>query len=78
MRRERSSQVDVSNSPCVKCGATSREHSELRASGGFWSSFFDVNNRRFHAVSCTRCGHTEFYKASIAGSVKLLDFLGGG
>jgi predicted nucleic-acid-binding Zn-ribbon protein len=51
---------------------------EIRASGGFWSSFFDVSTRRFTYVSCGRCSHTELYNQSIGTGSKILDFLGSG
>jgi predicted nucleic-acid-binding Zn-ribbon protein len=63
---------------CPKCESTGKEVGEFRAHGGFWSSFFDVSTRRFNFVSCKRCGYTEFYKANVAASSKLFDFLGSG
>lgn len=63
---------------CQKCEGTAKDLGELRAYGGFWSSFFDVSTRRFTSVSCKRCGFTEFYRADIASLSKVLDFLGGG
>jgi predicted nucleic-acid-binding Zn-ribbon protein len=63
---------------CAKCGATHKVTGEIRASGGFWSSFFDVSTRRFTYVSCGRCGHTELYNQSIGTGSKILDFLGSG
>ena len=47
---------------CSECGNTSYETGQIRVSGGFWSSFFDVGNRRYNAVSCNACGYTKFYK----------------
>ena len=49
---------------------------QIRVSGGFWSSFFDVGNKRYNAVSCTECGYTEFYKKTVSGIQKVFDFLG--
>ncbi len=63
---------------CPKCECTGKEIGEIRASGGFWSSFFDVSTRRFKHVTCKRCGYTEFYKADISTTSKFFDFLGGG
>ena len=62
---------------CPKCECTGKETGQIRASGGFWSSFFDVSTRRFDHVTCKRCGYTEFYKANISGAAKIFDFLGG-
>ena len=44
--------------------------------GGFWSSFFDVGNRRFSSVSCLNCGYTEFYKRTVSGVQQFFDYLG--
>ena len=63
---------------CPKCNCPTRDTGEIRASGGFWSSFFDVSTNRFAYVSCTRCKYTEFYKTNLSGLSKVIDFLGGG
>ena len=60
---------------CPKCGSRSYETGQIRVSGGFWSSFFDVGNQRYNAVSCTVCGYTEFYKRTVSGIQKVFDFL---
>ena len=31
---------------CSECGCTTYETGQIRVSGGFWSSFFDVGNKR--------------------------------
>ena len=61
---------------CPKCGSKTYEMGQIRVSGGFWSSFFDVGNKRYNAVSCMRCGYTEFYKRTVSGVQKVFDFLG--
>ena len=62
---------------CLKCGSHAYEMGQIRVSGDFWSSFFDVGNRRYNAVSCIECGYTEFYKKTVSGIQKVFDFLGG-
>lgn len=62
---------------CPKCGSRDKEKGEFRAAGGFGSSFFNVSTKRFRYLSCKGCGYTEFFNASISGSQKFLDFLGG-
>ncbi|HGY9597196.1 TPA: zinc ribbon domain-containing protein [Vibrio campbellii] len=62
---------------CDKCGSESYEVGELRASGGFWSTLFNYNKHRFYFLSCSSCGHTEFYKRGLGTGQKILDFLGG-
>ena len=49
---------------CPKCGNTSYETDELRATGGFLSKMFDVQSKRFTTVTCTQCKYTELFKAS--------------
>ncbi|WP_186470724.1 zinc ribbon domain-containing protein [Synechococcus sp. A18-25c] len=61
---------------CSECGCTSYETGQIRVSGGFWSSFFDIGNRRYNAVTCTNCGYTKFYRRSVSGVQKVFDFLG--
>ena len=49
---------------CPKCRNTQYETDELRATGGFLIKVFDVQNKKFTTVTCTRCKYTEIYKAS--------------
>ncbi len=59
------------NYTCPKCHGMECETGEIRATGGFWSKIFDVQNRRFSTVTCTRCHYTEMYKAdtSMLGNI---------
>lgn len=56
---------------CAKCGNTQYEVDEFRATGGFFSKVFDVQNKRFTTVTCTRCKYTEIYRieSSMLGNV---------
>jgi hypothetical protein len=47
---------------CPKCGHTEAEVDDIATTGNGLSRLFDVQNRRFRAVSCARCGYTEFYR----------------
>jgi predicted nucleic-acid-binding Zn-ribbon protein len=47
---------------CPKCGHTDAEVDDIATTGAGLSRLFDIQNRRYRAVSCTRCGYTEFYK----------------
>jgi predicted nucleic-acid-binding Zn-ribbon protein len=61
---------------CVKCNSWEYEVDNIRTTGSGFSRFFDIQNRKFTAISCKRCGYTELYKAgrgSTAGSI--LDFI---
>tara|TARA_A100001388_G_C28637412_1_gene435349 strand:+ start:414 stop:629 length:216 start_codon:yes stop_codon:yes gene_type:complete len=64
------------NWQCLKCGSKDFEIGEVRTAGGFWSSFFDLGNRRFEYCSCKQCTYSEFYKGKVKGVQKVLDFLG--
>ncbi|RIJ42817.1 zinc ribbon domain-containing protein [Pontibacter oryzae] len=52
------------NYTCPKCGGTHAEVDEFRATGGFLTKLFDIQNKRFTTVTCTNCTYTEIYKAS--------------
>ena len=52
------------NYTCPKCGNTTCETDEFRATGGFLSKMFDVQSKRFTTVTCTHCKYTELFKAS--------------
>jgi hypothetical protein len=47
---------------CPKCGHTEAEVDDVATTGTGLSRLVDVQNRQFKAVSCTRCGYTEFYR----------------
>ena len=46
----------------------------LKATGGNFSKIFDVQNKKFITVSCTRCGYTELYKQETDAGWNILDF----
>ncbi len=56
---------------CPKCQNRDYEVDEIRTTGGVLSKIFDVQNKKFTAVSCTNCKYTEFYKAesSMLGNI---------
>ena len=62
---------------CSKCGGAEYETDEFRATGGFWSKVFDIQNKRFTTVSCTQCHFTEVYKVSERNINNVLDFIFG-
>jgi predicted nucleic-acid-binding Zn-ribbon protein len=59
---------------CPKCGNTSFETDEIRTTGGAFSKIFDVQNKKFTTVSCTRCKYTELYKGTTSKLGNILDF----
>ena len=60
---------------CCKCGSGRYDTGEIRTAGGFWSKIFDVQNRRFTAVSCSECGYTELYKGDSSMLGNIFDFV---
>lgn len=63
---------------CQKCGNRKAVVDEIRTTGAGFTRYFNIQNRRFHAVSCSKCGYTELYtlgKGSGAGNI--LDFITG-
>lgn len=69
----------MENNPfrCPKCSSTEYTQDEIRTSGGL-SRFFDVQNKKFIAVSCQKCGFTEFYKKMSSTLGNVVDFFFGG
>ena len=61
------------NYKCIKCGSLEYELSEMRATGGRWSKIFDVQNKKFTSVTCSRCTYTEFYKAKTSAISNIFD-----
>ena len=42
------------------------------------SKLFDVQNRRFTTITCTKCKYTEMYKGTTSDLENIFDFLIGG
>ena len=59
---------------CPKCGNTDFETSVMRATGGRFAKIFDIQNRKFTTVTCTRCRYTEFYMGDTSKLGNVLDF----
>ena len=60
---------------CSKCGNTEYDSGEIRATGGFWTKIFNIQNRKFITLSCKKCGYTELYsKAGAKTAENILDF----
>lgn len=60
---------------CEKCGNTQYEKDQFQATGGNFSKIFDVQNKKFVTISCTRCGYTELYKTTGSDGWDIIDFL---
>ena len=62
--------------PCAKCQITQYETEEIRTTGKY-SRFFDIQNKKFTAVSCTQCGYTEIFRGDSSMLGNFLDILSG-
>ena len=60
---------------CPKCSNETYETDEIRTTGGAFSKIFDVQNKKFSTVSCTRCMYTELYKTDTTTLGNIFDFL---
>ncbi len=49
---------------CPKCDCRDYETDTIATTGSGWSKIFDMQNRKFTAVTCVHCTYTEFYKSS--------------
>ena len=67
-------QMQHSNWSCLRCSSRQFEAGEIRVSGGFWSRIFDVQNKKYSAVTCDKCGYTEFYKRDASTLGNVFDF----
>jgi predicted nucleic-acid-binding Zn-ribbon protein len=61
---------------CPKCGNRKANIDHISAPGTGFTRYFNIQNRRFTAVSCSQCGFTEFYTGVRSkGASNVLDFL---
>lgn len=61
---------------CPKCNGRQAEIDEIRTTGSGFTKYFNIQNRRFTAVSCSACGYTELYKGiRSSGASSVLDFI---
>lgn len=63
---------------CTKCGCHTFVHDQFQATGGNFAKLFDVQNKKFITISCTRCGYTELYRTETEDGMNILDFFMGG
>ena len=78
VRGKRSIAMERKQYVCPKCGCTQYESDQFQATGGNFAKMFDIQNKRFTTISCSRCGYTELYKKAADDAMDILDFLIGG
>lgn len=59
---------------CPKCENRDFETDRFRATGGGFAKIFDVQNKKFTTVTCTRCQYTEIYRSSTTTLGNVFDF----
>lgn len=62
---------------CPKCENTLHETDQFAATGGGFSKIFDVQNKKFSTVTCTKCKYTEIYKAETSALGNIFDLFTG-
>ena len=61
---------------CPKCGNRKADIDQIRTTGSGFTKYFNIQNRKFTSVTCTKCGYTEFYRGrASSGASNVLDFL---
>ena len=64
------------NWKCPKCQNRQFETDRLAATGGGLMKFFNIQNKQFSTVTCTRCTYTELYKVESSTLGNILDIFG--
>lgn len=59
---------------CPKCQCKEYEVDTIATTGSGWSKIFDMQNRKFTAVTCAQCTYTEFYKGNTSKLGNIFDF----
>jgi hypothetical protein len=67
----------IDNYECPKCGNGSYETDQFAATGGGLSKMFDIQNKKFTTVTCTRCKYTELFRADASMLSNIFDFFTG-
>ncbi len=60
---------------CPKCKSKSYEISQISTTGGLFSKIFDIQTKKFTAITCKKCKYTELYKTDMSGLSNIFDFL---
>lgn len=66
--------MEHDNWKCPKCANASFETDRFRATGGGFAKIFDVQNKKFTTVTCSRCQYTEIYRADTSALGNIFDF----
>lgn len=61
---------------CIKCDNDEFEEDQIATTGSFWSKFFNIQNKKFTTITCTKCTYTEMYRTESSTIENVLDFFG--
>lgn len=70
--------MEQSSRGCIKCGNTDVNQDTICVTTDGLAKIFDVQNKKYLAVTCKNCGYTEFYAKSVSTSSNVIDFFFGG
>jgi len=59
---------------CPKCSNKQYKVSEMRATSTLFTKLFNIQNRKFTSLTCTKCSYTEFYETSSNKVENVFDF----
>lgn len=70
------SQLEIRNYKytCPKCGNGYYEMDEIRTTGSFATKLFNIQNKRFTTITCSRCFYTEIFKTKSSKMGNVVDF----
>ena len=63
---------------CQKCQNEKYIADVFQATGGGFEKLFDIQNKKFITISCTKCGYAELFRKETTTGMNVLDFLLGG
>ena len=66
--------METSKYVCPKCGNKNYENGEIRTTGSFFTKLFNIQNKKFATITCTRCRYTELFAADSNQLGNILDF----
>ena len=68
--------MEHENWQCPKCQCGEFETDQFAATGGGLTKFFNIQNKKFTTVSCSKCSYTEIYKTDTSALSNVLDLFG--
>ena len=66
--------METSKYVCPKCANKNYETGEIRTTGSFFTKLFNIQNKKFTTLTCTRCRYTELFAADSNQLGNVLDF----